>query len=167
MREIKFRAWDNKKKEWLLGYNYKSLGGFSLFGECILLVEWGHILDEFILRRSSDDLKVMQYTGLKDKNGKEVYEGDIIKKQYKDKPYSEKAKTKEILSEVVWREGCNVQNNDFNNKTLKKDPSAFNEEPCFGVKRITKENNFYCCNWSGFSGCEVIGNIYENTELLK
>ncbi len=34
-RQIKFRAWDNKDKKWLLGYEYPNLGGFSMFGENI------------------------------------------------------------------------------------------------------------------------------------
>ena len=35
MRDIKFRAWDSKKKEWL--HSYKKMGGFSLFGETIVI----------------------------------------------------------------------------------------------------------------------------------
>jgi hypothetical protein len=63
MREIKFRAWDDKK--WLLGYELPNLGGFSLFGEVVMLDEWSHILDTFLFERDghkADDLKVMQYT---------------------------------------------------------------------------------------------------------
>lgn len=41
MREIRYRAWDSVNKEWLFGYNSPNLGGFSMFGEVVLMGEWG------------------------------------------------------------------------------------------------------------------------------
>jgi hypothetical protein len=51
MRECKFRAWCAKHKRWLCGYEMPHLGGFSLFGEVMVLGEWSHILDRFIFQR--------------------------------------------------------------------------------------------------------------------
>ncbi len=57
MREIKFRYWDEQEKTM-----YVSDGLASFFSSFEML-----------------DMPLMQYTGLKDKNGKEIYEGDIVK----------------------------------------------------------------------------------------
>ena len=78
-REIKFRAWDNAKKEWTLNIME------------FVSSRTGNIWMEPALK--SHKVVLEQYTGLKDKNGKEIYEGDIIESTWN----GDKA-------EVVWND---------------------------------------------------------------
>ncbi len=84
---------------------------------------------------------VGQYTGLKDKNGKEIYEGDICRAAvYKD-PITLRKSTM-INSLVGFRKGA------FTLDGLKRLPSGFRTLP-------------------SLHGCEVIGNIHDNPELIQ
>jgi uncharacterized phage protein (TIGR01671 family) len=156
-REIKFRAWDSKDRKWLFGYELPNLGGFSLIGETILMGEFASLP----LQKLLEDVVIMQYTGLKDKNGKEIYEGDIIVHERKSRPHSKQAKTADVICKVEWFDGVS----DAENKT---NPSSFNQQPQFIAHPIdrTSEAGRWGYNWSPFHNCEIIGNIYDNPELL-
>src|SRR5690606_23340090 len=115
MREIKFRAWDKENKEMV---------EVELLGKRVLLCkngEWENI----------EDFEVMQFTGLCDKNNREIYEGDI-------------AKSGKRLFVAKW-------NNDI---------ASFVWEPLDG------ESSYPCFNVGTVKNVEVVGNIFENPELL-
>lgn len=133
-REIKFRVWDPVSNE-MLGF-YK--GCFTLAD-----IANGCMPDGFFEDSGNggqclrDDLVWLQYTGLKDKNGKEIYEGNIVKLRG-DGMYS---RSDGIGTwEVVFNEG------------------AFYGAANNGVSTIAAR---------AFPRIEVIGNIYENPELLN
>ncbi len=145
MKEIKFRAWDNKEKKWLLGYDYPDLGGFDICGETIMSGEWGNVIGAFIFERDGkewEDLKIMQFTGLKDKNNKEIYEGDIIKYTH-----HKKYLLKDFTAKVEW-------NNEF---------------ACWSfvfIKTSNYSDILLPCEHDEFSidilpYIEVVGNIYD------
>ena len=71
MREIKFRAWDMKDKKMFTGFSFKDI--YSGQGEMNVNC---YNRSEF---HSWDDMEIMQFTGLVDNNGKEIYEGDIVR----------------------------------------------------------------------------------------
>lgn len=127
MREIKFRAWSTKEMKWLLGYEYENLGGFSMFGEVMAFGEYTKMLGSYSIE-DWDKIILMQYTELKDRNGKEIYEGDIIKKD------------NGVWGVIVWK------------------------SPSFEVTVSADQSSLYTKEF--IENSIVIGNIYENAELL-
>ena len=139
MREIKFRAWikDLKKMVDVTELNWSR----SDRGELLDAVFWheGNRTVRFF-ERAISELEVMQFTGLKDKNGKEIYEGDVVKFQTKACNPNLEIITK---FETIKIESINEF---FENKGYAEGELGYN----YNAKYL-----------------EVIGNIYENPELLK
>lgn len=131
--EKRFKAWDGFNKIMFDdGLTIKDL--FKVVGMCYGTKEYGKY-DSMI----SEEMEYLQFTGLKDKNGKEIYEGDIISFYYDD---FEKRYTGQVK---FINGGFNYYDNDEG-----RDPSEYDNDTLQGVEQ----------------NGEVIGNIYENPELL-
>lgn len=138
MREIKFRAWDDINKRII--YEHVEKNSFTYYGSA-------EILKRFAI--------VMQYTGLKDKNGKEIYEGDIVKKMRED------------MSEVdSWSED-DPRWKDSYNFPLIVDNIDYVTLDRFGFWLKKESFGYEGEDLQAPSDYEVIGNIYENPELLS
>ena len=124
MREIKFRAWDAHKRMWT---EYRIHDGVVYF----LDKSNGVCVGKYDKRYKEFDL--MQYTGLKDMKGKEIYEGDILFERNGEEYYK-----------VV-----------FENGSFRAEFKGDFDEYSFDLIDVVAQ------------GCEVVGNIYENSELIK
>ena len=120
MRKIKFRFYSEVHNE---------------------MISWDKINKNHLhhyLSGKIDNVKSMQFTGLKDKNQKEIYEGDIIK-------------------------GVGVTS--YNKSVIRR--VAFDDASArFGLSDVNRNITFEPLKWISFP-LEIIGNIYENPELLE
>jgi len=133
MREIKFRAFDKKLN------SMHQLAGFIQFNEFTEI----HYGAAGFKRCENDGIVLMQYTGLKDKNGKEIYEGDIIKTQIS-------------VGDVQFSHGVFGIEWTHNKRTKGMIGT-------WGQLHNLKTMDDWHMN--GGAQMEVIGNIYENPEL--
>jgi len=109
---------------------------------------------------------IMQCTGLKDKNGKLIYEGDIAKLPTN---CNKKLHGNYSLQEVVWRNGFWVLSY-ISSETGHKLPRGYTASFLYYQWSDEFEKEFIFSNddiFCTYNTLEVIGNIYENPELLK
>ena len=91
--KLKFRAWDKRNEMWLDYIKLSSDGTMMTAGD-----------HQMIPIKAPEDIEIMQYTGLIDKNGKEICCGDIVKIDG-DKLYIGEIKWQVMGFIVVWNDG--------------------------------------------------------------
>lgn len=142
MRQLKFRAWFNGKKKMVynLGFDERS---FTTLDEPTLQEDempavWDKdcIIDDSYYE-GAFSYEIMQYTGLKDKNGKEIYEGDIV---------------------VAWSQGHRAAG-----EVKQRIDGLWIMYPAYQKGKLWG----LCPNPKGDTNVEIIGNIHDNPELLE
>lgn len=131
-REIKFRAWDIEAKQFVTDFILDRLGNEYQTNKCEF---WG------------DDrrLVLMQYTGMKDKNGMDIYEGDIVQMfitRSWGRPEQETVRMVATLDDGIWNVATDwIEASEW-----------------WGAA----EDGSTTVHWR-----EIIGNVHEDPELLK
>lgn len=114
-REIKFKVWDSKLNIWI-----NNIG----------------MMKNNVLTHGNERLQVLQFTGLNNKNGEEIYEGDVLRRDSSDGKGL-------VLGEVYFEEGE------------------------FRIKWHPKEKGWNNSLYIHAEDCELIGNKFQNPDLLK
>ena len=166
MREILFRGKRTDNGEWVYGYYTKAR--YYLNGEemHVIFAPDGEAFPrcEFSDYEEVDPETVCQFTGLTDKNGRKIFEGDIVLTQdYYDKPYAKNRKSKRHIGVVEYKIGSS--SSFYNEVTGKWD--AHKEWEAEWIVKVKHYGKFAHGDWGDFFDCEVIGNIYDNPELLE
>ena len=138
MRELKFRAWTRQKPSMPWSQKFVAITGN---GEQMVPIGGTFTGVWHILGDDAEGLIIEQFTGLKDTNGKEIYEGDIVEE---DIDFNSKMTDGTFRYRVYW-DDCSL---------------------CWALDPIGKES-IHDELWQTNLSRRIIGNIHENDDLLK
>lgn len=138
MREIKFRVWDKKRKEY---FRISKLWNGDTDPSCFSADDW---VDNYGNCGNMKDIVVEQFTGLYDKDGKEIYEGDLVK--YTDDYGSFFISEVKYFADVDGYPAFDITS-----------PSIFDWD--FESNLLSYGTTYNCLT--------VVGNIHENADLLE
>lgn len=153
-REILFRAKRVDNGEWVEGYLSKM---DTPLGECDVIISWSDRTYYYVVYET-----VCQFTGLTDKNGTKIFEGDIVNNS-------------KVVCDIT-DNGCNFENYaEFcsghyveNKKFVARIDFDFENELFYESENTDCEHFNEECELFGYiAGFEVIGNIFDSPELLK
>lgn len=135
MREIKYRVWDSEYKAYVQEYSDYVINpnGELLFYDIDGVFKWANM----------KVCTIEQCTGIKDKNGKEIYEGDVVAFEDSDGGYE--------YPDVVVNTGI----------------VEYGELRFYFTNRVVAEMDDFYIKGDRCDDVEVIGNIHENPELLE
>ena len=158
MREIKFRAWEKHQQRMSMVTEIKWNPSYLYHRIKTQAIVRGKKLDEWYaydFDANNNGIVLMQYTGLKDKNGKEIYEGDVVKfADIGEEGYEYKEAYDFCnIASIVWKNGRFELEN-------------IHVYISYVLECMNREGHEEFIN-ALLEDCEVIGNIYENKDLLE
>ena len=155
MREIKFRAWDEKNK--IMHNNFQFIRSGTSGNDWIIFIS-----DKFPLTEHktnpfenpnpyfAQQLKIMQFIGLHDKNGKEIYEGDIVEMRLR-----ENIGTFNVPDDIIANGGYTGREDVYSGEVVYEDKVGY-----FGINDKGMGVMYFMPGEDTI--IEVLGNIYEN-----
>lgn len=119
MREIKFRAWSKSAKAFIAGFNMVNFHSYYNSGQEPSIYRYASVW-------KLSEIELMQFTGLLDKNGKEIYESDIVKAWIDFGPGGEHLETFAVTLSPF---GVNIQEWNYTEKRLPEVIGNVHENP--------------------------------------